>query len=173
MQNIKHHTYYTIIGSCLGILFALLYGFLGAKVDEAKTLCYVIAGLSTLSLIFALLDLIVNARREKQIGKLIYLSAAGAGIIVISGILDLNMPTVERTSWDFFIVVTGLALIVTGLIGLGRGALAIITYRANKIIDENWNEFAEEANIQEKVVYKEMDDDNVIEVDAVDVEDKK
>ena len=173
MQNTKHHTYYTIIGSCVAILFSMLYGFLGAKVESGKILCYVIFGLGILALIFALLDLIVNLKREKPIGSLIYLSAAGAAILVIAGILNLNMPTLERTSWDFFIVLSGLTLIVTGLLGMARSALAIVYYRANKIIDENWNEFAEEANIQDQVEQKEMDASNVIEVDSVDVEDKK
>ena len=133
----------------------------------------VIGGIGLLSLIAALLDLIINLKREKVIGAFLYASAGATVALVILGILAFNIPTVEKSSWDMLIVISGLALIVTGLLAMGATALEVIRYRANKFVEKNWNEFAEAADIKEEVTYEEMDPDNVIDVDAVDVEDKK
>lgn len=172
-MNNRHHTYYTIIGSGIAILFSMLYAFLGAQLESAKIICYVIGGIGLLSLIAALLDLIINLKREKAIGAFLYASAGATVALVILGILAFNIPTVEKSSWDMLIVISGLALIITGLLAMGATALEVIRYRANKFVEKNWNEFAEAADIKEEVTYEEMDPDNVIDVDAVDVEDKK
>ena len=149
-MNNRHHTYYTIIGSGIAILFSVLYAFLGAQLESAKIICYVIGGIGFL-----------------------YASAGATVALVILGILAFNIPTVEKSSWDMLIVISGLALIVTGLLAMGATALEVIRYRANKFVEKNWNEFAEAADIKEEVTYEEMDPNNVIDVDAVDVEDKK
>ncbi len=122
-MNNRHHTYYTIIGSGIAILFSMIYAFLGAQLESAKIICYVIGGIGLLSLIAALLDLIINLKREKVIGAFLYASAGATVALVILGILTFNIPTVEKSSWDMLIVISGLALIVTGLLAMGATAL--------------------------------------------------
>ena len=172
MNPVKSHTYYTVVGGALSALFSLLYALLGAKLNEAKTLSFVLCGIGMLVLAFGVVDYFLNRNKEKPFLPLIYLSCGGSILLIATGVSNFFMPVAERSSWNMFLVIFGLIEIALGIGGAFRSGLLIFSLRIGKMVESTYQEaFGEKVNPQ-NIEGKKFDTDNVIEVDAVDVEER-
>ena len=168
--QIKHHSHYVIVGGVFLLLFSAFYAFLGAQLPEAKYISYGLMGAGFLAALLGLADYLWCQHKKKVNTPTAYLSLVGSIITFVASFFFLNMPVKEANSWNASLAFLAIILIILGLVSGGLSFFAILALRAEKAINEQFAQFKEETEEAKKKVDIKFDKDNVIEVDAIDVE---